>query len=198
MVNNFKYKDPIIEEIKLNCLLERKVYMIEEYNEESVFKVARHLDKITMIDTEKGIEPKNAKPIYLFIDSYGGNLHDFYFLASVIKRYQKLGWEINTVSMGKAMSAGFFTLILGNNRYSYEYSTLLCHDQRAFECGYKTVVDKRIELQEWEDEWNTLKSLVIEHTLITDEQLEWYVERGRDWKMNTKVALELGVIDAIY
>jgi len=198
VVNNIKYKDHIIEEIKLNCLSERKVYMIEEYNEESVFKVVRHLDKIIMMDIERGIKSKDTEDINLFIDSYGGNLHDFYFLASAIRRYQKLGWRINTIGMGKTMSAGFFTLIIGSKRYAYEFCTLLCHDQRAFEYGYKTVRDKRVELKDWEKEWNTLKYLVKEYTDITEEQLEWYVERGLDWKMNTVEALELGVIDEIY
>lgn len=196
-MTNMIYKDPVISEILINAQQnERKIYMIEEFNRESTFKVIRALDKITSIDIENGISPKNSEPIWLVIDSYGGCLHSCFNLASVIRKYKKAGWVINTVGM-RAMSAGFYILMMGSNRYAYELGSFMVHDQRAFEYGYKTVRDKRVELKEWEKEWARLKSLIFEYTDITDEEIEWYVERGLDWNMDANEMILKGVIDYV-
>jgi len=191
------FKDSIIEEIKINACNERKVYLIEEFDRESIFKIIRRIDKIINTDIKKGISPKDAEPITIYIDSYGGCLLSCFGIISVMRSYQKQGWTINTVGMSRTMSAGFYLLLCGNRRSVYELCSLMVHDQRAFEYGYKTVRDKRVELQEWEKEWNKLISIVEEYSLITREQLEWYVERARDWNMDAQEALELGVIDEI-
>lgn len=194
----YKFKDQIIEEIKINAQRERKIYLIEEFDRESIFKVIRALDKITSNDIRSGIKPEDAQPIWLFEDSYGGCLHSCFALISTMKRYQKLGWKINAVAMGRNQSASFFAFICANKRYALELCSHMVHDQRAFEYGYKTVRDKRVELEEWEKEWQRLKDIVTEHTFITEEQLEWYVERRRDWDMTTQEAIELGACDFVY
>lgn len=190
-------KDQMVQEIIINAQInERKIYLIEEFDRESTFKTIRALDRITSIDIQNGVTPEDAEPIWLIIDSYGGCLHSCFNLISVVRKYQKHGWKINTVAM-RAMSAGFFTFMIGTKRYVYELASLMVHDQRAFEYGYKTVRDKRVELVEWEKNWKQLKDLVTEYTNITESQLEWYVERSLDWDMNAKEAIELGVADVI-
>jgi ATP-dependent protease ClpP protease subunit len=191
------YKDMVIEEMKNNAVSERKLYLIEEFERESIFKIIRRLDRIIAKDRKEGIAPEDAERITIYIDSNGGCLDSCYGLISVMKSYQKLGYKIDTVAMGRCRSAGFYTLICGTRRYSYQYNGIMVHDQRAFEYGYKTVRDKRVELKEWEKEWKRLISLIEEHTLITEEQIEWYVERGRDWDMFSDEALTLGCIDEI-
>ena len=195
-MTQFPFKDQIVEEIKLNSLRERKIYLIEEFDRESTFKVIRALDKITSIDVREGKKPEESEPIWLLIDSYGGCLHSCFNLISTIRKYQNKGWRINTVAM-RTMSAGFFTFMTGTKRYVLELASLMVHDQRAFEYGYKTMRDKRIELAEWEKEWARLKKLVIEYTDITEEELEWHVERRLDWNMDAEEAIEKNVADVI-
>lgn len=195
-MTQFPFKDQIVEEIKLNSLRERKIYLIEEFDRESTFKAIRALDKITSIDIREGKKPEESEPIWLLIDSYGGCIHSCFNLISTIRKYQKRGWRINTVAM-RAMSAGFFTFMTGTKRYILELASLMVHDQRAFEYGYKTMRDKRVELAEWEKEWSRLKKLVVEYTDITEEELEWYVERRLDWYMDAEEAIEKNVADII-
>lgn len=195
--NNY-FKDSILEEIKINACKERKLYMVEEFDRESCLKIIRRLDKIIDLDIRQNIAPEDSEDINIYIDSYGGCLHSCFGLISVVRKYQKLGYKINTIAMGRAMSAGLYLLLVGTKRYAYELSSLMIHDQRAFEYGYKTVRDKRVELKEWEKEWSRLKDLIFEYSDITDEQIEWYVERALDWNMTTEEAIKLNVIDYLY
>jgi len=198
MTQFLQTRDPIIQDILLNAQqFERKVYIIEEFDRESIFKVIRAIEKIVEVDSFDEIKPEDAEPIWLMLDSYGGCLHSCFGLISTIRRFQKIGYKFYTVDMARSMSASFYVAMTGDKRFAYELSSLMVHDQRAFEYGYKTVRDKRVELKEWEKEWNILIELVEEYTLITREQLEWYVERGLDWNMTSQEAIELGVIDEI-
>lgn len=197
-MTNMIYKDTIISEIIINAQQnERKVYLIEEFTRESVFKAIRAIEKIVEKDVYDGIKPEDSEPIWLMFDSYGGCLLSSFGYISTIRRFQRMGYRFYSVSMARSMSASFYTAMCCDKRYAYEFSSLMVHDQRAFEYGYKTVRDKRVELEQWEKEWNKLVELVEEYTSITREQLEWYVERKLDWDMDTKEALELGVIDEI-
>ena len=187
----------IIDQIKEYELRYKKVYINNEFTRESVFVIMNQIDDIVRLDKLYEIEIKDLEPIKIYIDSYGGCLHSYFMLASRIRELQKKGYKFHMYSMGRCMSAGFYTLILGDKRFAQEYTSLMVHDQRAFEYGYKTVRDKRIEVKQWEKEWNRLKAIIFEYTDIKESDIEFYVERGLDWDMDANEALKLNVVDEI-
>lgn len=187
----------IIDQIKEYELRYRKVYVNTEFTRESIFIILNQIDDIIRADKINNVKKDKLEPIHIYIDSYGGCLHSYFMLASKIRELQKRGYKFYTYSMGRCMSAGFYTLILGDKRFAQEYTSLMVHDQRAFEYGYRTVRDKRIEVKQWEKEWNRLKNIIFEYTDITDEEIEFYVERGLDWDMDANEALKLNVVDEI-
>jgi hypothetical protein len=50
MSDGMYFRDSILEEMKINACSERKLYLIEEFDRESVFKIIRRLDKIVSLD----------------------------------------------------------------------------------------------------------------------------------------------------
>lgn len=191
-------KDNTIEEIIFKEAVEnRNVYLIDEIDRNSIFKTKNLMEKIVKLDRINGIKPEDAEPINLHISSYGGSVHSTLYLISYIRHLQKKKYRVFTFCDEIAMSGGFFLLIVGDKRFSYEYSTILFHDPRDFAYGTRTTEDAKRDFLEFKKEWDRLKEITMQYTNISEEKLEYYVGRKEDWIMFPSEALEFSVIDQI-
>lgn len=193
-------KDYSLDEIYLKkAVEERRVYLNTEIDRESILKVKFMIDKIIKIDRLSGKDIKECDPITIVLNTYGGSVHASLDLIAYIKRLQRKNYIINTEVESVAMSGGFFIAITGNCRTCHEYSTLLFHDPRGFICDLVTTEDSKRISQDFEREWQRLKKIVMEHTNIKEETLEYYVGRKEDWTIFPEECIEqdLGIIDKI-
>lgn len=143
------------------------------------------------VDEENGIKPENRKPIKIYINSGGGELHATFTIIDAIKMSKT---PVYTINIGSAYSGGFFIFISGHKRLAYPKATFLYHegstggmrqDANKFD-NFASFYKKQLE---------TLKDITLQNTKI-DEEL--YEEHKRDdWWIFSDEALKLGICDEI-
>ena len=141
-------------------------------------------------DEDHNIQPKDRKPIRIYIDSPGGSLTDTLTVIDAIKLSKT---PVYTICVGCAYSCGFFIFISGHKRYCYPNSTFLYHEGSTANGGdagkfrnFAEFYDKQLEV---------LKQITISNTNIDEELYEKH--RRDDWWMLASEALNLGVCDEI-
>lgn len=194
-MNNINVNDNSTEEMLIKEANNRNIVINKDINSETIYKAMYWLKKIKSIDDKNNIPTSNRQPINIFINSYGGEVYEGLALISLIKSMQKEGYIINTYSESKSMSMGFVIFCVGTNRYISKYSTLMYHSVSSMTCG-KTQemiedINENIRLD------NVIKDIVIEHTKISKETLDDVTKCKKDWYINSKEALDLGIATEI-
>lgn len=189
----YMYPDRFIEEMKMNSALrDRRIFINEEIDRDSMFKACYLLDRLVELDRSHATP---ISPIELILDSYGGTIYHGLALISKIESLKDKGYKIITTVNSVAMSMGFMILLCGSERRGLQHSRIMCHQPSSATWG--KMQDQIEDIEETKKLWNKLKELIIKYTHITDKQLEDIKERKFDWFMWSEEALELGVIDKI-
>jgi ATP-dependent Clp protease protease subunit len=191
-MQHFVPVDRFAEEMKINSALrDRRIFISEEVDRESMFKACYLLDRLEELDKRDEVK----KDIEIIIDSYGGYIYHGLALISKILSLRDKGYKIITTVNSVAMSMGFMILLVGSERRGLRHSRVMCHQPNSGTWG--TLQEMEESLEETTVLWNRLKELIIKHTDITDAQLEDIKLRKYDWFMWSEEALKLGVIDKI-
>lgn len=189
-------KDQVVEEMKLSSALKnRKVYLWDEVNDDSCFKLQYYLDRIVRLDSEENIHPLDAQPITIQISSYGGSLYDILSVISYVEELIEKGYEIITIVDGYAMSAGSALAMTGTKRYARRYSTFMFHQLAGGTGG--TYIEMKNQMAENERLWVLLKKIMLKHTNMTSEYIDNIVNTNLDYYLSPEQALEFGIIDEI-
>lgn len=186
--------DSVTEDLKVNSVMrDRKIYVIEEIDRDSMFKVAYYLDRLEEID--KGRKDGKKPDIEIVIDSYGGSIYNVLSVISKIESLIEKGYNIITTVTSVAMSAGSLLSLCGSQRRALRYSRIMFHSVAGGSGGKHQELDD--DLEEINSIWQLVKQIITSKTLITDEQLEDIKYRKHDWFMWSDEALKLNVIDEI-
>lgn len=185
-------KDRIIDEMIINSALrDRRIFLNEEVDRDSIFKVCYLLDRMVDIDKKEG----KKDDIEIVLDSYGGYIYHGLALISKIETLKDMGYKIITTVNSVAMSMGFMLLLVGSERRALKHSRIMCHQPSSATWG--TLQDMEENVEETQKLWIRMKELIIKYTNITDGQLEDIKSRKYDWFMWSEEALKLNVIDQI-
>jgi ATP-dependent Clp protease protease subunit len=141
-------------------------------------------------DEEQNIPVEKRMPIKIYIDSNGGDLCATFTIIDAIRLSKTPVW---TIVIGSAYSGGFFISIAGHKRFAYPLATFMYHEGSTGNIAdagkfrnFADFYDRQLEM---------LKQITLKYTNITEEQ---YKEHKKDdWWLDTKEALELGVIDEV-
>jgi len=175
----------------VSAIKRRRVLLHDEIHKESVFETCFYLNRILELDAKT----RTKEPIFLDICSYGGSVFSGFEIISLLDYMVDIGYEVTTTVTGCAMSMGQLIALCGTKRRGYRHARYLIH---AIISGcYDSLQGMIDEVEESKYLWNQIKKHIISKTKITDEQLEFYKERKKDWTFNSQEALELGVIDEI-
>jgi ATP-dependent Clp protease, protease subunit len=189
---SFMPVDRFLEEMKINSALrDRRIFISEEVDRESMFKACYLLDRLVELDERDG----NKKDIEIIIDSYGGYIYHGLALISKIESLREVGYKIITTVNSVAMSMGFMILLVGSERRGLKHSRIMCHQPSSASWG--TLQDMEESVEETVELWKRMKELIIKYANITNEQLEDIKSRKYDWFMWSEDAVKLGVIDSI-
>jgi ATP-dependent Clp protease, protease subunit len=133
-----------------------------------------------------------AKPIKLYIDSYGGAVYQCFGLIGIMETSKT---PIHTIVTGCAMSCGFIILIHGHQRFAYKHATPLYHQVST---GFRgKLADMEENIKETRRLQEKIEGMTLNLTKISKKKLEKIFKRKIDWSMNAEEALKLGVIDEI-
>ena len=173
----------------------RIFFLSDGIDNESIGKLCFDILTILEKDDEEEKEKKNftRKPIKLFINSGGGEVHDMWALIDILLHSKT---PIYTYVTGYAMSAAFKIFLSGSKRFVSKHSTLLYHQVRLIRCGtYQHIVDHRPEVDRIQNE---IEQYVLERTNVTEEKLKEIREKQIDWFIHCDEALEYGIATNIF
>jgi ATP-dependent Clp protease, protease subunit len=137
-----------------------------------------------------------VKPIKIFIDSFGGLVYPCLGLLSVMDTSKT---PIHTYVIGSAMSCGFMILISGHKRFAYELSTQMSHQLSTGAFGKIGDVEESVEesVEQSKKLQKILEAETIKRTKMSKKLLKKIFIGKKDFYMNAKQALKLGIIDEI-
>lgn len=191
-MGNVVLQDRTIEEMCVNSALrDRRIFLNEEIDRESIFKLTYWLDKLENIDEKMG----KKEPIEIVIDSYGGSV---YHTLSAISKMQSMidkGYEIITTCHSTAFSGAFMILIAGSKRRAYRNSRLMVHNISFVTGGkHQDIIE---DVEETEALWERLKEIITDRTLIQEKRLEEIKKFKYDWYFWGDEAMKYQIVDEI-
>jgi ATP-dependent Clp protease protease subunit len=130
-------------------------------------------------------------PINLIINSDGGNVHSAF---GIIDYINTLDVPVNTITIGRAFSAGALILIAGTGlRLASKTASIMFHEISADHFG------KTSDLKANTAHLNDLENFALDILKTkSNKPKEWWAEKiSKDFYMTASQAIELGVIDKI-
>ena len=132
----------------------------------------------------------SKKPIYLYINSPGGNVTDGLAIYDTMEFIEA---PVTTVCMGQAASMGAFLLAAGKRRYSLPHGQILIHQPSSGVAGQCT--DIQIHAKQAQYYKDLLNGILSKRSKKSVKEMADLTER--DTYLTPKQALELGLIDGI-
>jgi ATP-dependent Clp protease protease subunit len=134
----------------------------------------------------------SRRPIQMFINSPGGVINAG---LAIYDTMHFIDAPISTIAVGLAASFGTILLCAGTPgmRYALPNATIHVHQPLGGAQGQQS--DIEIAAQEIKRQRVLIDGILRRHTKMTEEQITQYTDR--DYYMDSKRAVELGVVDAI-
>lgn len=123
---------------------------------------------------EKDIPVEDLKPIYIYVNSYGGDLDVSNNLADVILASRI---PVITIALGAAMSAGFIIFLSGTKRYCFKHSQLLAYQGSA---GFQgTAAEIAAAQKNYDKTLKKMKEYILSRTSIPEKVFN--KNKSKDW-----------------
>jgi ATP-dependent Clp protease protease subunit len=126
-------------------------------------------------DKDKPVDER--KPIYLYINSPGGEVVNGYGLIDAILNSKT---PVYTVNLAQCASMGFLIFLAGAKRYAMSHAEFLMHDGSTFSWDSTAKAKDRMEFETIQLEKMT-KEYIISRTTIDEKlydekyRVEWYM-----------------------
>lgn len=143
------------------------------------------------IDDENKVTADERKPIYIFINSPGGDLSATFTMIDAITMSKT---PVYTVNIGCAYSGGFLIFLAGHKRIAYPNSTFLFHEGSVSEVGGDAGKFQNFSAF-YKERLGAMKEFVLAKTNMIEDFYE-SIKRDDFW-MTAAQAIEYGVADEI-
>lgn len=183
-----KLKPTSYDEYKLIMHHQQRELFLEDVDSESSRELVRAIVDFNREDEILPIEKR--KPIYLYINSYGGSVTDAYAIVDAIQMSKT---PIHTVCVGTAYSAGGIILISGHKRSMYPRASFMFHEGSAGMFGDAGKVKDTMKF--YEKQLKELEKFILTKTKITPELYEQKL--SNDWYLTADECLQHGIIDSV-
>ncbi len=182
----FENFSPISSEIEKKFIEKRQIYLWGPVDDDSAQYVVERLLYLDAIDP--------GKDITLLINSPGGIITSG---MAIFDTMQMISSNVSTVCMGLAASMGALLLVAGTKgkRCAWPHSKIMIHQPLISGQIVAPAIDLKIHAQEIRKTRDELNRIIAERTGKTIEQVE--KDTDRDYYMNSREALEYGIIDKI-
>ncbi|MBR3228862.1 ATP-dependent Clp protease proteolytic subunit [Candidatus Saccharibacteria bacterium] len=152
-------------------------------------KIVENILKYNEMD--KTLDPKDRKPIKLFINSPGGEVTEGFSLVSVIEKSKT---PVYTINIGEWSSMAFIIGIVEHKRFSFPYMTFLMHDGTSIVGGSTNKVWNRVDFDK-KFEREVVKRIILRHSNL--EEKEYDDLSPTEYYMLPEDALKRNFIDKI-
>lgn len=174
----------------------RVLYLDSDVTDENINNIITSIININKDDSknEKSYQLSghtyNREPIYLYINSYGGNVYDGLALIGLIQQSKT---PVYTVATGKVMSMALILTVVGHKRFATPYTTFMFHSVNGFSCG--SLGDLEADLEEKQRLNKLLVDLFKSKTDFDSKFLKKIKSGKKDYYFDTETALQKNVID---
>ena len=190
-----------------NYLVRNHFYFNDEINSDTARALIINLHELALSIVDESLKVGSIPcPIELHINSPGGSLTNALQIVQVIKDIQsgkacKIGdalvpVKINTYGEGAFCSGASLIHCVGSKRYMSKYSLCLIHPMKSIDGNFKTVEEQRQELDNNELFNRVYKDVYLEHSNLTEEQLNNMMKIERYY--TPQELLSFGLVDEIY
>ena len=167
----------MVEELfYLQDLKQRKLFLNADVDAMSVSDIVKHIMQFNREDKMWAIEPKDRRPIILYITSDGGEVDAGFELIDVI---QSSKTPIYTVNLGYQYSMGFLIGLAGHKRFATRNSKFLMHDGSNFVYNSGAKAQDQMKFQSRVEQ--RIKDYILSRSNVTSEEydsklrVEWYL-----------------------
>lgn len=168
---------------------DRKIYLDEDIGESNM-EIQRMIMRWSMEDMKAGKTKETAKPIWIYIMSYGGDLDYMWTLIDTIKCSIA---PVHTVNLGTAGSAASLIFVAGDKRYMMKHAKVVIHEGSAQLAGDAIKVQDAAD--SYKIELKRMKDFILDNTRIPKTQL--MKKRANDWTLDTEHCVNNGVCDVV-
>ena len=191
-----KYKPNTYDEYKLLIHHQQRELYLEDVDSDASSELVRLIidfnreDDILEAEHDKLESNVERKPIYLYINSYGGSVTDAYAIIDAIEMSKT---PIYTICVGTAYSAGGIILISGHKRFMYPKASFMFHEGSAGMFGDAGKVKDTMKF--YERQLKQLENFILTKTKITQELYD--TKLSNDWYLTAEECLQHGIIDKV-
>jgi len=173
---------------------QRSIMIVGEINEE---KSADLISALLVLSQQKAEGAKRAEDIKIYISTYGGAADEMFGVYEVINHCKQF-CDIETVGIGKVMSAGTLILAAGTKgkRKIGKYCRVMIHSVNGGSVG---------ELHNLENEMEQMKTLqdnyiqcLSNETEMSKRQIQSLINRKVNVYLSAEEAIEKGLADEVY
>lgn len=140
---------------------------------------------------DHGIDPKERKPIVLFINSPGGELIEGFPLISAIELSKT---PVYTVNVGEWCSMAFQIGITGHKRFSLPYMTFLMHEASGAMVGKISDMEAKLDFDRKFNDRVT-REHILRHSKMSGAEYDLVAKK--EFYMLAEEAMQYGFIDEI-
>ena len=137
------------------------------------------------------------EPIEMFVSTNGGSADEMYALVDMIQYTQKLGIEIQSVGIGKVMSAGIMVLASGTKgkRKAGKNTRFMLHSLQSGTQG--SLPSMRVDMRNFADMQEKYIQALSALINLNYKQLKKIINKNTDTYFTAEEAIEMGIIDEI-
>lgn len=194
-------KEPVEEKATVEELLgslqqgpeQRSIMLVGEIDEE---KSADLISALLVLSQTKSPDAKRADDIKIYVSTYGGSADEMFSIYDVMN-YCKQFCDIETIGLGKVMSAGTLILASGTKgkRKLGKHCRIMIHSVNGGSVG---------ELHNLENEMEQMKALqdnyiqcLSSETEMTKRQVQSLINRKINVYLSATEAIEKGLADEV-
>jgi ATP-dependent Clp protease protease subunit len=173
---------------------ERSIMFVGDVNEE---KTADLISALLVLAQTKEEDEEKAEDIKLYINTYGGSADEMFAIYDVMN-FCKQHCDIQTIGLGKVMSAGTLLLSAGTKgkRFLGKHSRVMLHAVNGGHVG---------ELHNLQNEMEQMAGLqesyiqaMSDETSMTKRQIQTLINRKVNVYLSSEEAIEKGLADEVW
>jgi len=164
-----------------------RILFLTDVDESPVTTVIAHLFTLAKKDKKKSI--------YIVINTFGGSVYDMFALYDAMKYIQSLGTAVNTIGIGKIMSAGVLLLAAGSERKVGQNASIMYHWGKSEAAG--DIFEMEVEIQETKRIEHLCNKLLSENSKMSIADIENLISKRTDVYLSASDAIHYGIADMI-
>ena len=172
----------------------RSIYFSGDLNEE---RGAEIITALLVLSKQKNSEGE-IDPIKLYVSTYGGAADEMFAIYDVINHIKAQGVVIETIGLGKVMSAGTLMLACGTkgHRRVGAHTRIMIHSVAGGSMGELHSIKNELE------QMNLLQESYIQamsnETEMSKKQIQNLINRKVNVYLSAEEAIEKGLADEVY